>query len=166
MSAVPLKLQISGKNEKSASLGLRQVLCRLRGRYGKILLTAEAVFFLSAWELPYQGWDQRLAPSAEKIGCRFLWKSCACTLSVIAIRYIVPQSTDFVKGKCEICKEEKCLKAFFKLYVLRGRLHNGDSTSWNSGLKRRPFVNTRNQRKYPLDTSVKFSRKLRTILPI
>jgi len=45
MSAVPLKLQISGKNEKSASLGLRQVLCRLRGRYGKILLTAEPFSF-------------------------------------------------------------------------------------------------------------------------
>ena len=45
MSAVPLKLQISEKNEKSASLGLRQVLCRLRGRYGKILLTAEPFSF-------------------------------------------------------------------------------------------------------------------------
>ncbi len=43
----------------------------------------------------------------KKIGCRFLWKSCACTLSVIAIGYIVSQTVGFVKGKCEICEEEK-----------------------------------------------------------
>ena len=66
-----------------------------------------AVFFLSAWELPYRGWDQRLTPSAEKIGCRILWKSYVRTLSVIAIGYIVSQTAEFVKGKCEICKEEK-----------------------------------------------------------
>ena len=55
-------------------------------------------------------------------------------------------------------KEEKCLKAFFKLMPLRGAAQKRPGCG--------PLLTLRNQRKYPLDTPIKFSQKLRTILPI
>ena len=91
MSAVPLKLQFFQR--KTASLRLRQALCRLRGRYGKILLTEKPLSF-------FQLGSYRIGDGISGSHLyRILWGSCVRTLSVIAVGYILSQKNGFVKGK-------------------------------------------------------------------
>ena len=117
MSAVPLKLQ---PNNKKLPLSDSDKPYAVHVAGTERFYSRKNRFLSFSLGATVSGMGSAARTVSGFFRCRFLWGPCACTLSVIAIVYIVSQVDDFVKSKCEIYRKISHGK---KLYFVHQKFH-------------------------------------------